>query len=77
MSNAVTDTFSGILRRDGIDLKCMVMARRVTLPGTNTFEHIRPSIVRVDGEASDGIYELLANGKSQRIRLQDGHWLAA
>ena len=77
MGNAIIDTYSGILRRDGIDLPCTIMGRRVTLPGTNLFEHVRPSIVRVDGETFDGIYELLADGKSVRIRLQDGRWLAA
>ena len=47
------------------------------MPGTNIFEHVHPSIVRVDGEPSDGIYELLTEGKSTRVKLQDGHWLAA
>ena len=75
MGNAVIDTYSGILRRDGVELNCLIMARRLTLPGTNNFERVHPSIVRVDGDTSNGIYELLADGKSVWIKLHNGCWL--
>ncbi len=76
MSNAIIDTFFGILRRDGIDLKCTVAARRITLPGSDLYEHVRPSIVSVDGEVSAGNYELHADDKVTLLKFQSGHWLA-
>jgi hypothetical protein len=76
MGSAVIDTFAGILRRDGVDLNCRVMARRVERPGTGTYEHVNWSIASVDGEASDGNYDLLANGKVIPLKRQNGHWLA-
>jgi hypothetical protein len=57
-------------------LKCTVMARRVTLPGTDIYEHVNPSISNVDGEVSDGNYELLMKGKVTPLKLQGGQWLA-
>jgi hypothetical protein len=76
MSRLQIDTFAAVLRRDGVDIVCTVMANRISLPSTNLHEHVRPSIVRVGGEVSDGIYELLMKGKTIPVTLRNGQWVA-
>jgi hypothetical protein len=72
-------SFQGVLKAQGVELRCVGSAMKVTLPGTNGIEHTNFDIHNVfGGVPQDGTtYELIALGKTIRVKYQGGNWLSA
>jgi hypothetical protein len=71
-------SFPGILQGGEHDANCTVRATKVNLPGEpSVFEYIDYSVENVSKQLPDGVYQLLAQGKTITLRYQNGFWLAA
>jgi hypothetical protein len=69
-------TLPGRLVGMGRDVTCSVTATRVSLPGTNDYNYVRPLIHGVPVDLPDGLYTITFDEKSQRVQRQFGAWLA-
>jgi hypothetical protein len=71
-------SFPGILRGGGHETNCTVRATKVSLPGeSSVFEYVDYSVEKVSKPLPDGLYQLLAQGKTISLRYQNGSWLSA
>ena len=70
-------SFPGILRGEGHEADCMVRATKVSLPGDpSAFEYVDYSIEKVSKLLPNGLYQLLAHGKTINVRYENGSWLS-
>jgi hypothetical protein len=70
-------SFPGILRGGGHEANCTVRATKVGLPGEpSVFEYVDYSVEKVSKPLPDGLYQLLAQGKTISLRYQKGSWLS-
>jgi len=72
-------SFPGILGGGGgHEATFTVRATKVSLPGEpSVFEHVDYSVEKVSKPLPDGLYQLLAQGKTISLRYQNGSWLSA
>ncbi len=71
-------SFPGILHGGGHEAKCTVRATKVSLPGeASVFEYVDYSVENVTKPLPDGVYQLLAQGKTISLRYRNGSWLSA
>lgn len=70
-------SFPGFIKGGGHEANCTIHATKVTLPGTSESAYADYSIQSVSKSLPDGIYEVTTRGETTRVRLQNGHWLAA
>jgi hypothetical protein len=71
-------SFPGILRGGGHEATCTVRATKVSLPGeASVFEYVDYSVENVTKPLPDGVYQLLAQGKTISLRNRNGSWLSA
>jgi hypothetical protein len=70
-------SFPGIIKGGGHEASCTIYATKVTLPGTSESAYTDYSIQGVSKALPEGNYDVTARGETTRVRLQNGHWLAA
>ena len=66
----------GILRGNGHEVECTVLATKVTLPGANAVAFCQYSVRKVPKNLPEGRYKLSVNAEVIPVRLQGGFWLA-
>jgi len=67
----------GIVRGEGREATCTIAAVRVSLPGEPGISETTDwSMLDVSESLPDGDYEILADGKHEKVRLVNGHWLS-
>lgn len=69
-------TLPGRLVGMGRDVECRVRVVKVSLPGTDLYNYIRPVIHDVPSDLPDGIYSITFGGKTERVQRQNGAWIA-
>jgi hypothetical protein len=69
-------TFSGILRSEGQEAECAILATEVTLPGSTASALCEYSVQKVTKILPEGRYQLHARGEIINLRHHQGHWLA-
>ncbi len=67
--------FDGIILGNGIEARCSVSAIEVNRPGLPA-AYSQYRVEQVSGAIPDGDYDVHANGNVNRIRRQNGHWIA-
>jgi hypothetical protein len=70
-------TLPGRLVGMGHDANCKVRVVKVSLPGTDQCNYIRPVIHDVPSDLPDGLYSITFGGKTERVQRQYGAWIAA
>jgi len=69
-------TLPGHLVGMGHDVNCKVRVVKVSLPGTDVYNYIRPVIHDVPSDLPDGLYSITFGGKTERVQRQYGAWIA-
>jgi hypothetical protein len=69
--------FRGIVRGNGVEAECVVRALEVRLLGTDAIAYTQYRVEDVSKPLPDGLYDIIVNGETQKVRYQNGHWLAA
>lgn len=69
-------TLPGRLVGMGHDVNCKVRVVKVSLPGTDEYNYIRPVIYDVPSDLPDGLYSIRFGGKSERVHRHGGAWVA-
>jgi hypothetical protein len=53
-----------------------VLAVKVSLPGTDTYEYVRPLISGAPQDLRDGLYKLTFDGRTVPVQRHGGAWLS-
>ena len=69
-------TLPGRLVGMGHNVNCKVRVVKVSLPGTDVYNYIRPVIHDVPSDLPDGFYNITFGGKTDRVQRQHGAWIA-
>lgn len=75
-SNRENVTLPGRLVGMNRETDCSVRVVKVSLPGTDEYNYIRPIIHDVPSDLPDGLYSITFGGKTERVRRQYGAWIA-
>ena len=67
---------SGRLRGMGRDVPCTVIAVKVTLPGTEVYDYVRPMIADEPKDLPNGLYKVGFDGRTISVQRRDGAWIA-
>ena len=68
----------GVVRGEGREATCTIIATRVSLPGApGVSETTDWSMLDVSEPLPDGNYEIVADGKTEHVRLVNGQWLSS
>lgn len=71
-------SFPGVLRGQGHEATCTVLMTETSAPGSGLPPAYGQFSVRnVSKRLPDGEYTITVNGQTDKVRCQDGNWLAA
>ena len=70
-------TLKGIIKGMNREEPCLIDATEVGLPGTNVVEYCNYNVRQAPTDLPEGHYDLIVNGKTEKVRKYRGNWLAA
>jgi len=70
-------TVAGIIKGQGLEATCRMSALKVTNADGTDSALTGFKILSASESLPDGNYELIANGKSEFLKLQNGNWISA
>lgn len=70
-------TVAGIIKGQGLEATCRMSALKVTSTDGTDSALTGFKILSVSESLPDGNYELIAKGKSEFLKLQNGKWMSA
>jgi hypothetical protein len=65
----------GRLQGMGHDVPCTVFAEKVSLPGTDVYEHDRPFISGAPRDLQNGLYKVKFDGQAMSVQRHNGAWV--
>lgn len=65
----------GRLQGMGHDVACTVFAEKVSLPGTDAYEHHRQFISGAPRDLQNGLYKLTFDGQAISVQRHNGAWV--
>lgn len=75
-SGRVQVTLEGIIKGQDIEATCRISAVRVTHPSGIDSRLTHLKILNTSESLPDGNYEVVVDGKSEPVKLQNGLWLS-